>query len=117
MPVQPNPGPVARNRARVGKREVPPPPTWTLDKVLNAVEQGRYFFLVMPNPTELNKYERAVYDKAVEVLGRPLSQQGDGGALNRSTYWPNKGGICLVINPPENPGPGVDVVTLALPPV
>ncbi|NIN66238.1 MAG: hypothetical protein GTO63_16410 [Anaerolineae bacterium] len=107
--------PVARNRSRLGEKEQPPPPEWTIEKVLKAVDQGRYFYISFENATELRRYEQRIYQEAVSALGSPLSDQGTGAAMSRATYWPNKGGIGLTVNPPENPGTGVDVVRLQIP--
>jgi hypothetical protein len=92
----------------------PPPPEWTLEKVITTMENGRSI-LIVTDITSRRKYEQKIIAMCVSRLGIPTSSVSEGGAQHYATYWPNKVGLGFVLNPPWDPPSETDVCRIVLP--
>ena len=96
------------------KKGPPPPPMWSLEKVIQVMQKGRSV-LIVTDVTARRKYEQAIIKECTKYLGEPTSTVSKGGAQHYATYWPNKIGIGFVGNPPWDPPSETDVCQLIEP--
>lgn len=92
----------------------PPPPAWTVDKIIEVMQKGRSI-LILTDITTRRKYEQVIIKKCVEYMGEPTTEVSKGGAQHYATYWPNNVGLGFVSNTPWDPPSETDVCRLVEP--